>query len=39
VQSQQRASAAAAAGRFADEIVPMTVTMGVADKETSRLYT
>jgi acetyl-CoA C-acetyltransferase len=39
VQSQQRAAAAAAQGRFADEIVPMTVTMGVADKESSRLYT
>ena len=33
VQSQQRAAAAAAAGRFTEEIVPMTVTMGVADKE------
>ncbi len=39
VQSQQRAAAALAAGRFADEIVPMTVTMGVADKETSRIET
>jgi len=39
VQSQQRAAAAAAAGRFAAEIVPMTVTMGVADKETSRIGT
>jgi acetyl-CoA C-acetyltransferase len=39
VQSQQRAAAAAAAGRFDAEIVPMTVTMGVADKETSRIYT
>src|SRR5436190_10797048 len=38
VQSQQRAAAAAAAGRFAAEIVPMTVTMGVADKETSRIH-
>jgi acetyl-CoA C-acetyltransferase len=37
VQSQQRAAAAAAAGRFNAEIVPMTVTMGVADKETGRL--
>ncbi len=34
VQSQQRACAAAAAGRFADEIVPITVTMGVADPVT-----
>jgi len=39
VQSQQRAAAAAAAGRFRDEIVPMTVTMGVADKETSHIGT
>jgi acetyl-CoA C-acetyltransferase len=39
VQSQQRAAAAAAAGRFMDEIVPMTVTMGVADKETSYVGT
>ena len=39
VQSQQRAAAAAAAGRFAAEIVPMTVTMGVTDKETSRIGT
>jgi acetyl-CoA C-acetyltransferase len=39
VQSQQRAAAAVAAGRFADEIVPMTVTMGVADKDTSRIDT
>src|SRR4029453_16992629 len=38
VQSQQRAPAAVAAGRFNDEIVPMTVTMGVADKSTSRIY-
>ena len=39
VQSQQRAAAAAAAGRFTAEIVPMTVTMGVADKETSHMST
>jgi acetyl-CoA C-acetyltransferase len=39
VQSQQRAAAAAAAGRFNDEIVPMTVTMGVADAASSRLFT
>jgi acetyl-CoA C-acetyltransferase len=39
VQSQQRAAAAAAAGRFDAEIVPMTVTMGIADKETSRICT
>jgi acetyl-CoA C-acetyltransferase len=36
-RSQQRAAAAAAAGKFADEIVPMTTIMGVADKETSRI--
>jgi acetyl-CoA C-acetyltransferase len=39
VQSQQRASAALAAGKFKDEIVPMTVTMGVADKATGLLGT
>ena len=39
VQSQQRAAAAQAAGRFNDEIVPITVTMGVADKETARICT
>ena len=39
VQSQQRAAAAAAAHRFDDEIVPFAVTTGVADKESSRLYT
>ncbi len=38
-RSQQRAAAAAAAGKFDDEIVPMTVTMGVADKESARLFT
>src|SRR5439155_19282029 len=32
VESQQRAAAAQAAGRFDEEIVPMTTTMGVADK-------
>src|SRR5437773_1898181 len=36
-RSQQRAAAAAAAGRFADEIVPMTTVMGVADKDTARI--
>lgn len=30
--SQQKAEAALAAGKFADEIVPITVTAGVADK-------
>jgi len=39
VQSQQRAAAAATAGRFSEEIVPMTVTMGVADAASSRLFT
>jgi len=37
-RSQQRAAAAQAAGRFALEIVPMTTIMGVADKDTSRLF-
>ena len=37
-RSQQRAAAAQAAGKFNDEIVPMTTVMGVADKETSRLF-
>jgi len=37
-RSQQRAAAAQAAGRFNDEIVPMTTMMGVADKDTSRLF-
>ncbi|KAF0164480.1 MAG: acetyl-CoA C-acetyltransferase [Rhodocyclaceae bacterium] len=39
VNSQLRAAAAAAAGKFDDEIVPMTVTMGVADKATGALTT
>ena len=34
VQSQQRAAAARAAGKFDDEIVPMTTVMAVADKDT-----
>ncbi|AQW32120.1 acetyl-CoA C-acyltransferase (plasmid) [Ralstonia syzygii subsp. celebesensis] len=38
VQSQLRA-AAAAAGKFNDEIVPITVTMGVADAKTGQLGT
>src|SRR5919197_2948886 len=38
-RSQQRAAAAQAAGKFADEIVPFTTTMGVADKESGRLST
>ncbi|MEB2335882.1 MAG: acetyl-CoA C-acyltransferase [Burkholderiales bacterium] len=39
VQSQQRACAAAAAGKFADEIVPITVRMAVADKASGQLGT
>jgi acetyl-CoA C-acetyltransferase len=39
VQSQQRASAAAAAGRFDAEIVPLTTIMGVGDKDSGRIYT
>lgn len=39
VQSQLRAAAAQAAGKFNDEIVPMTTVMGVADKETGMLVT
>src|SRR5712692_9708933 len=34
VQSQQRVAAAAAAGKFAEEIVPFTTTMKVTDKVT-----
>ncbi|HWT34673.1 MAG TPA: acetyl-CoA C-acyltransferase [Paraburkholderia sp.] len=39
VQSQQRAAAAQEAGRFNDEIVPMTVLAGVADKASGRMFT
>jgi acetyl-CoA C-acetyltransferase len=39
VQSQQRAAAAQAAGRFDAEIAPMTTTMGVADKASGMLLT
>ena len=39
VQSQQRAAAAQAAGKFDAEIVPMTTVMGVADKESGMLLT
>jgi acetyl-CoA C-acetyltransferase len=39
VQSQQRAAAAQAAGRFDAEIVPISVTMGVADKASGTLGT
>jgi len=34
LRSQQRTAAAQAEGRFADEIIPVTATMGVKDKET-----
>jgi len=37
VRSQQLAAAGQAAGRFDAEIVPMTVTMGAADKTTGQL--
>ncbi len=39
VQSQQRAAAALAAGKFVDEIVPIEVVAGVADKDSGRLGT
>ncbi|MBP0622732.1 acetyl-CoA C-acyltransferase [Cupriavidus consociatus] len=39
VRSQQRAAAAQEAGKFKDEIVPMTVLAGVADKSTGQLVT
>jgi acetyl-CoA C-acetyltransferase len=39
VQSQQRAAAALAAGRFTEEIAPLEVTMGAADPDTGRLMT
>ena len=38
-QSQNRAAAAQAAGRFDAEIVPLTTLMGVGDKESGRLLT
>jgi len=37
LRSQQRMAAAQAAGKFADEIVPMAATMGVKDKETGEI--
>ena len=37
LQSQQRTAAAQAEGRLAAEIVPVTVTMGVKDKETGEV--
>jgi acetyl-CoA C-acetyltransferase len=36
-QSQQKACAAAEAGRFRDEIVPITVNAGIADKASGRV--
>jgi acetyl-CoA C-acetyltransferase len=39
VQSQQRAAAALAAGRFVDEIAPIDVVAGIADKDSGRLTT
>ena len=39
VASQQRAAAAAADGKFDDEIVPMTVLAGVVDPSTRQLQT
>jgi len=39
VRSQLRAAAAQAAGKFKDEIVPMTTTMGLVDKATGALHT
>ncbi|RQT58043.1 acetyl-CoA C-acyltransferase [Burkholderia cepacia] len=39
VQSQLRAATAQEAGRFRDEIVPITVLAGIADKATGRLFT
>ena len=38
-RSQQRAAAALASGKFNDEIAPIKVVMGTADKETSRIMT
>ncbi len=37
LQSQQRTAAAQEAGKFDDEIVPLTSTMGVMDKETKEV--
>jgi acetyl-CoA C-acetyltransferase len=39
VRSQLRAAAAQAAGKFKDEIAPMTTTMGVVDKNTGAIGT
>jgi acetyl-CoA acetyltransferase len=37
LKSQQRTAAAQAAGRFDDEIVPVTTTMSVKDKDTGEV--
>src|SRR5690606_17906618 len=37
-RSQQRAAAAQQAGKFDQEIVPMTTVMGVADRNSGRLF-
>jgi acetyl-CoA acetyltransferase family protein len=39
LQSQQRTAAAQAEGRLSEEIVPVTVTMGIKDKETGEITT
>jgi acetyl-CoA C-acetyltransferase len=39
VQSQLRAAAAQSAGRFKDEITPIDVVMGAADRDSGRLMT
>ena len=39
VRSQLRAAAGQLAGKFADEIVPMTTSMGVVDKASGRITT
>lgn len=39
VRSQLRAAEAQAAGKFSDEIVPMTTVMGIVDKATGRMTT
>jgi acetyl-CoA C-acetyltransferase len=38
-QSQHRAAAAQAAGKFDAEIVPLTTVMGVGDKDSGRIFT
>jgi acetyl-CoA C-acetyltransferase len=39
LSSQQRTAEAQAAGKFADEIIPVTTTMGMKDKETGQITT